>query len=191
MDPPSPNPTLVRTEVERPSTPAEAAFCGFLDSLGGGVLVGQYRREVRIDRWIVDFFFPGIGLVIEIDGGYHRALWQKRRDHLKTTALGARGYTILRVTNGEVAGDREALTRRLRAAWREASERRALHASRVAEPAVQLYCNLEAVRVQRPVTLRSRPLRPCCALKPLPTPPHWFSTARTRAMPCLRSWWRR
>jgi very-short-patch-repair endonuclease len=105
-------------------TRAEAALAAFLDQIGGGALRGEYKREWPVGRWVADFYFPSIRLAIEVDGGYHRAQSQWRRDQLKAAYFAAQEITLLRLGNREVLGDREQLLRRLRAAWREALQRR-------------------------------------------------------------------
>jgi len=120
-------------------TRAEAELAAILDTLGGGALRGEYKREWPVGIWCVDFYFPGIRLAIEVDGGYHRAQARWRLDVQKTTALEARGITVLRLINAEVFGDRERLVERLRTAWRTA----ALNARRgqaVAREPVAVYC---------------------------------------------------
>lgn len=105
------------------ATAAEDALAGLLDSLGGGALAGEYRREWPVGDWIVDFYFPGIRLAVEVDGGYHRAPSRWRADLAKARDLEARGITLLRLTNTEVLGDRDHVVTRLRAAWRAARAR--------------------------------------------------------------------
>ena len=105
------------------ATAAEDALASLLDSLGGGALAGEYRREWPVGDWIVDFYFPDIRLAIEVDGGYHRAPSRWRADLAKARDLEARGITLLRLTNTEVLGHREHVVTRLRAAWRAALAR--------------------------------------------------------------------
>ncbi len=51
---------------------AEAELRRILNSLNGGVLQGRFQREhVVSGKWIVDFFFPEIRLVIEVNGSAH------------------------------------------------------------------------------------------------------------------------
>ena len=108
---------------ERP-TRAERALAQLLGSLNGGALEGRFRREwVCAGRWIVDFYFPEVGLGVEVDGGYHRSTRQLGRDVFKQRELEAAGVTLLRLTNEEVLGDRERLLAKLRAAWRAARRR--------------------------------------------------------------------
>lgn len=105
---------------QRQPTPAEAELERVLNILGGGALAGEFRREYPVGNWLIDFYFPVVKLAIEVDGGYHRAPLQWRRDRHKTAELEAQGITVLRLTNAEVLGERERLIEKLRAAWRSA-----------------------------------------------------------------------
>ena len=104
----------------RQSTLAEAEFERILNALGNGALRGEFVREWPVGHWLLDFYFASIKLAIEVDGGYHRAPLQWRRDLHKTAELESLGITVLRLTNAEVFGDRERLIVKLRAAWRVA-----------------------------------------------------------------------
>lgn len=55
----------------------------------------QFRRQVPIGRFIVDFLAPAKRLVVEVDGGYHarRAVADERRDRV----LRRLGYRVLRL----------------------------------------------------------------------------------------------
>ncbi|HEY4372020.1 MAG TPA: DUF559 domain-containing protein [Burkholderiales bacterium] len=101
-------------------TPAEAALEALLNELGEGALRGEFKREWPFRDWYLDFYFPAIGLAIEVDGGYHRLQARWREDQLKARALEDAGLTLLRLTNREVLHDRERVVRRLREAWRAA-----------------------------------------------------------------------
>jgi very-short-patch-repair endonuclease len=101
-------------------TPAEAALAHILNQLGDGVLSRTYKREHRVGRWLVDFYFPAIRLAIEVDGGYHRAQSRWRKDLRKTADLTAQGIAVLRLNNAQVFGDRTVLVELLRGAWRSA-----------------------------------------------------------------------
>jgi very-short-patch-repair endonuclease len=101
-------------------TRAERTLEAILNGLNGGALEGEFRREWVCGEWIVDFYFPGVRLGIEVDGGYHRSTPQISRDLHKSAALEAAGITLVRLTNEEVFGDRERLVAKLRRAWRAA-----------------------------------------------------------------------
>ena len=84
-------------------------------ALRSGQLGVRFRRQVVIGPFIVDFFAPASGLVVEVDGGVHR----RRRDYdrLRDEALRAWGLRVLRVDAAmvensvqvAVAADRQAV----------------------------------------------------------------------------------
>jgi very-short-patch-repair endonuclease len=105
-------------------TPAERELERILNSLNGGVLRGRFFREWAFaDRWILDFFFHEVRLGIEVDGSVHSLASQKQRDREKERTCDEWSITLLRISNREVFGDRQALVQKLRAAWRLASRR--------------------------------------------------------------------
>ena len=105
-------------------TPAETEFREFLEGLNGGALKGRFVREHIISgKWIVDFFFPEIRLAVEIDGSIHLTHIQKSKDAMKDADAARFDITVLRLTNAEVAGDKDRLTEKLRAGWRAALRR--------------------------------------------------------------------
>jgi len=56
------------------------------------------RRQVPIDRYVVDFFCADAHLVIEVGGGQHATADETNR----TKVLEAMGYPVLRFWNNEV-----------------------------------------------------------------------------------------
>lgn len=106
-------------------TPAEREFLNFLNGVNGGALRGKFVREHIISgKWIVDFFFQDIRLAVEIDGSIHLTGIQKRKDAMKDADAKRFDITVLRLTNVEVAGDKDVLTQKLRDGWRAALNRR-------------------------------------------------------------------
>lgn len=74
-------------------TPSEEVLW---QALRGGVLGVAFKRQVPLgDRYIADFFAPSVGLVVEVDGGVHRA--RRAADRRREEWLGRRGYRVLRV----------------------------------------------------------------------------------------------
>ncbi len=59
----------------------------------------KFRRQVVIEPYIVDFFFPSLDLIIEFDGDVHdtpqQIIYDKKRDEF----LRSKGYAVIRVTN--------------------------------------------------------------------------------------------
>jgi very-short-patch-repair endonuclease len=122
---------LVAAERRERPTRAERRLAALLNEVSDGALDGRFHREwVCGGRWIVDFYFPEVRMVIEVDGGYHRSTFQLGWDLFKAAELEAAGLTLVRLTNHEVFGDRERLLAKLRGGWRVAARRARSHSSR-------------------------------------------------------------
>jgi len=63
--------------------------------LSGKQLGVAFRRQVVIDRFIVDFLAPSVRLVVEVDGGYHSQ--RATADARRTRVLERLGYRVVRV----------------------------------------------------------------------------------------------
>lgn len=86
---------------------------------------GGWIFQWPLDRKnILDFCAPLHRVGIEVDGGYHNSPKQKLKDDAKTRACDVRGIILIRLTNGEVFGDRPQLLRRIREGFIRASIRR-------------------------------------------------------------------
>src|SRR5262249_55688199 len=85
-------------QLRREHTPAEAIRWSRLRNrqLDGF----KFRRQHVIERFIVDFCCADQHLIIEIDGPVHG--YQLERDQVRTEALQALGYTIIRYTNDQI-----------------------------------------------------------------------------------------
>jgi very-short-patch-repair endonuclease len=55
----------------------------------------QFRRQVILDRYIVDFFAPAAKLVVEVDGAHHTQ--QHKADARRDRALTALGLRVVRL----------------------------------------------------------------------------------------------
>lgn len=68
----------------------------------------KLRTTIKLDRqcllgfFIVDFYCPEKGLIIEIDGGYHNQRAIRERDNRKDRFFKSRGAHIIRFTNEQV-----------------------------------------------------------------------------------------
>lgn len=69
----------------------------------------QFYRQRPIDRYIVDFYAPKVGLVIEVDGGQHFLPEELRRDALRDQTLKALGLSVLRFDNLQVLKETDAV----------------------------------------------------------------------------------
>jgi very-short-patch-repair endonuclease len=65
----------------------------------------HFRRQVRINKYIVDFACHAARLIIEVDGGQHGVMTSA--DRQRTRVLEANGYRVLRFWNNDVLGNIE------------------------------------------------------------------------------------
>jgi very-short-patch-repair endonuclease len=63
--------------------------------LRGSELGVKFRRQQPIGPFVVDFFCPSLGLIVEVDGPIHDS--QLERDQERQQLLETAGYTVLRV----------------------------------------------------------------------------------------------
>ena len=69
----------------------------------------KLRRQVPIDRYIVDFYCHKIRFIIEIDGGVHDQPGQAKWDAKRNQRLEELGYTVLRITKEDVLNQPDCL----------------------------------------------------------------------------------
>lgn len=62
----------------------------------------NFRRQMPIAGYIVDFACPEHRLVVEIDGSTHSRDHDMARDAARDERLSVLGWTVIRVTNDEV-----------------------------------------------------------------------------------------
>jgi very-short-patch-repair endonuclease len=74
----------------------------------------HFRRQVRIDRYIVDFASHTKRIIVEVDGGQHAL--QLAADMERTKALQAHGYSILRYWNNDVLSNIDGVLEDIQAA---------------------------------------------------------------------------
>ena len=65
----------------------------------------KFKRQVPIDRYIVDFCCQSARLIVEIDGVQHE--WQSPYDENRTKVLESTGFQVVRFANQEVRDDLE------------------------------------------------------------------------------------
>ena len=92
-------------------TPAEEQLWLALRGRAFGV---SARSQHVILGWIVDFYFPELGLVVEVDGDVHDL--QAAEDARRTEALEREGLRVLRVRNEDVFERYAIVLGRIRAA---------------------------------------------------------------------------
>ncbi len=95
---------LKELQENNKKTPTEAV--GVLwECLKNKILEFKFIRQHIIDDFIVDFICLERDLIIEIDGGYHNTIEQKKADELRTKILSEIGFKVIRFTNNQVIGD--------------------------------------------------------------------------------------
>jgi predicted transcriptional regulator of viral defense system len=77
--------------------------------------LGEPRSNARVAGIEVDFSWPGLPLVVEVDGGSHLLKPVRRDDDWRDDWLRGAGYTVLRFTDFEVAQRPEEIVAALRA----------------------------------------------------------------------------
>jgi len=106
-------PTQRVRELRRNQTAAEKAAWHLLRGQRTGT---KFRRQCRIENWIVDFYCFEYRLAIELDGGVHSQPSQMRGDAAKEDYLRTRGISLLRIPNGLVLEDSEGFVEKVREA---------------------------------------------------------------------------
>jgi very-short-patch-repair endonuclease len=76
----------------------------------------KFRRQVPIDRYVVDFYCHAAKLVVELDGKQHE--WFADYDSGRTEILERLGIRVIRFTNDEVCNDVDAVLARIHAELR-------------------------------------------------------------------------
>jgi very-short-patch-repair endonuclease len=77
----------------------------------------KFRRQVPIDRYIVDFYCHEIRVIVEIDCGVHDRPGQAEWDAKKNARLEELGYRILHVANEIVLNDQETFSEMIHALY--------------------------------------------------------------------------
>jgi very-short-patch-repair endonuclease len=91
-------------------TPAERVLWGRLKASQTGY---KYRRQVTILKYVVDFYCPATGLIVELDGGYHLDLRQAAYDARRDKELMELGLTVLRFPNAAVMDSTDTVLARI------------------------------------------------------------------------------
>jgi very-short-patch-repair endonuclease len=67
----------------------------------------KFRRQARIDHYVVDFLCVAKKVIVEIDGLSHEG--REDYDEARTKHLVMRGYHVIRFTNDDVYEDADAV----------------------------------------------------------------------------------
>jgi very-short-patch-repair endonuclease len=105
-----------RKELRKSMTAAEAVLWKSLKCRQ--ILGRRFRRQVSIGRYIVDFYCPECGLVIELDGDAHFSMTRDEYEMERTRYLEEQGLKVIRFENNEVY-EIEAVLERIKGALRE------------------------------------------------------------------------
>ena len=73
----------------------------------------RFRRQVPLDRYIVDFVCLSLRLIIEVDGPSHDLTVGE--DAIRTRRLEAQGYRIIRFSNEQVMRELDSVVETIRA----------------------------------------------------------------------------
>src|SRR3990172_11084501 len=65
----------------------------------------QFYRQRIIGNYIVDFYCPKAGLIVELDGGQHYHPEDLKKDTLRDDYMESLGLKILRFSNNEIFGN--------------------------------------------------------------------------------------
>ncbi|MCD4685459.1 MAG: endonuclease domain-containing protein [Anaerolineae bacterium] len=74
----------------------------------------KFRRQHAIERFIVDFYCFEASVIIEVDGAIHD--YTQEEDAIRQEYLESLGLRVLRFSNDEVLGERDAVVDAIRAA---------------------------------------------------------------------------
>ncbi len=99
-------------ELRQQMTPTEKALWQRLRAKQLNGL--KIRRQHPLGPFIADFYCAAHRLVIEIDGGIHKA--QAERDQARTEQFEAYGYRVIRFSNEQVEQDVETVLAEIAAA---------------------------------------------------------------------------
>lgn len=89
----------------------------------------QFYRQKPLGHYIVDFYAPSVGLIVEVDGSQHFEAEQEAYDQQRTAYLREQGLHVLRFTNHEVLQETETVVEAIYGAVLEAKNPPALCAA--------------------------------------------------------------
>lgn len=90
-----------RTRLVKNQTDSEKKFKAILKMLG---IHYDFQKILYTERsfYIVDFYLPDYGIVIEVDGGYHEEEDQKIKDKMRDAVVMAQVKRVYRFKNEEI-----------------------------------------------------------------------------------------
>lgn len=96
----------------------EARFLGLVSRWGLPIALLNTRVRFGTHRYELDFWWPRQRVCVEVDGPGHRRARNRRADAERDAVLRDAGVTVIRVGPDDLAGDAQALRRRLTTALR-------------------------------------------------------------------------
>lgn len=94
------NLTKLARVLRKNQTPQEAILWQLLGSRQFSDY--KFRRQLTIDKYIVDFCCLRNRLIIELDGGQHNQNRNVAKDRIRDKYLPDQGFTILGIWNNEI-----------------------------------------------------------------------------------------
>jgi len=98
-------------KLRREATPAERRLWAYLAK---SQLGAKFSRQMPIGPYFADFLCRELMLIVEIDGFSHEM--RQEADAVRTRAIEAAGYRLIRFTNADVLGNAEGVVRAIQAA---------------------------------------------------------------------------
>ena len=65
----------------------------------------QFKRQVTIGEYIIDFYCPRANLAIELDGSYHTFSEISENDKIRSDYLSSNGIHVMRFPNRDIWND--------------------------------------------------------------------------------------
>ena len=104
--------TPIARRLRKNATDAERILWG---KLRNKQLTGvKFRRQQPIAGYIVDFVTFERKVVVELDGGHHKAQGQKEKDEARNLWLRRQGYEVIRFWDNEVFENLEGVLETIR-----------------------------------------------------------------------------
>jgi type I restriction enzyme, R subunit len=94
---------VLARELRRNQTTAEAIFWNAVKNRK--FLNLKFRRQHQIGLYIVDFYCPEYGIVVELDGEIHHLAVNKQKDKERDLSLKVQGYKVFRFLNDRILND--------------------------------------------------------------------------------------
>jgi very-short-patch-repair endonuclease len=98
----------VARKLRRELTPAERKLWSLLRRNQLGT---NFRKQVPIGSFIVDFFSTDTKLIVELDGSQHLSRDQAERDQMRDGYLKRLGFSVIRFHNNDILKGPEAVCR--------------------------------------------------------------------------------